>query len=213
LSNRNAFATRPHLGGHVFLPQIEPADQLRVALRFLHRIEVLALEILDQRDFKDGVVVSLPDDHRRFSEAQQLSSAPTPLASDKFIVVGAFANQERLNDALGLDGFGQFVQGFGGELFARLKGRRPDATERNTNDPFTCSSDGFVARCGLLWRDRFWNTQQSAEASAQSRFSHVARVSDCVPKVNVAVGKLCRLYLSRELAVFAPFGGDSGFVR
>ena len=47
------------LGRHFFLRELKLLDELRVALRLFDRVEVLALEILDQRQFEHGAVIGL----------------------------------------------------------------------------------------------------------------------------------------------------------
>ena len=101
------------LGGDFLLRELELLDELRVALGFLDRVEVLALQIFDERQFEHRAVVGLADDDGDFRQAEQLGGAPAAFAGDQFEMAVAFADDERLDDALFLDGIGQFAQGLG----------------------------------------------------------------------------------------------------
>ena len=101
-------------------------------------------------------------------------------------MIVSFADNQRLNDALFLDGIGKFAEGFGRKIFARLKGAGADAVKRNALDAFAgiyhrrgCGSV-VCARGygGLRWiAEGRRATQKSTEAAAQSWFCHVVRVS------------------------------------
>ena len=57
-------------------------DQLLIALGLLDRVEVLALDILDQRDLGGRGVVEIADDRRDSVQLRPLRRAPAPLAGD-----------------------------------------------------------------------------------------------------------------------------------
>src|SRR5207249_11536378 len=117
-NDRAAFA---HFGGDFLLRQLKLLDQLRITLCFLDRIEILALEVLNQRQLKHGPVISFSQDDRHFGQPKQLGGAPSPFTSDKLEMAVSLPNNERLHDALLLNRIGQFAQGFCREIFSRLK--------------------------------------------------------------------------------------------
>ena len=62
--------------------RVEPIE----GLGGLHRVQVFALDILDQRDFQDPVVRIILDDGRNFDQSGQFSRPKASLSGDKFIV-------------------------------------------------------------------------------------------------------------------------------
>src|SRR5690606_28831258 len=60
-------------------------DQAPDALRLLERIEVLALDVLDEREGERGLVVGLAHDHRHFVELGELRRAVAPLPRDDLV--------------------------------------------------------------------------------------------------------------------------------
>src|SRR3954468_14458553 len=88
--------------GQVGVGIAELVHQAPVAGGFLNRIEVRALDILDNGVFERGPVVDLNDDHRHLVQAGHLRRAPAPLAGDDFIrrgLIGHRPHQDRLHDA------------------------------------------------------------------------------------------------------------------
>ena len=69
-------------------------------------------------------------------QAEQLGGAPAALAGDQLEMIVFEADDERLNDALFLDGVGQFTEGFGGKILARLPRGGADAGNGNALDGF-----------------------------------------------------------------------------
>src|SRR6185295_14955132 len=109
-------------------------DEPPVGLRLLDRIEVLALDILDQGDLERLLVAELADDGGDLVQPRALRRAPAPLAGDDLEAVAVRANDDRLDDAARLDGGGELDQGLLLEDAARLAGMRLDACERNHLD-------------------------------------------------------------------------------
>src|ERR1051326_3158086 len=86
----------------LFLRQSEFFVQLVIGVRFFDRVEVLALDVLDERELQ-GVAVgrALLDDDRYFAESRFLRRAEAALAGDQPVLVIADArNDERLHDAV-----------------------------------------------------------------------------------------------------------------
>ena len=118
-------------------------DELRVALSFFNRIQVLALQVLDQRQFEHRAVIGFTHDDRHFSQAKQLSGAPAAFACDQLQMAVTLADDERLHNALFPDGISQLAQGFGRKILPWLEGARANAAQRNTLDPLA------AVRCWL----------------------------------------------------------------
>ena len=74
--------------GNLFLAIAEFFQQSAVALGFFQRVEVGALDILDDRDLQRLGVARLDDDDRDFVQAGALRRAPAAFAGDDFISVG-----------------------------------------------------------------------------------------------------------------------------
>ena len=96
--------------------------------RLLERIEILALDVFDQRHRYGGFVGNIAHDRRYFGEAGHLRGAPAALAGDDFIalrVAGVGARQRtheyRLNQTGGFNRVRQFTQGLGAHIDPRLE--------------------------------------------------------------------------------------------
>ena len=75
----------PHPLGHLLLSQTELVNETMVGLGGFDRVKILALKILNERQF-DGVGVGGPLNHgRNFFQAGQLGRAPTPFAGDQLV--------------------------------------------------------------------------------------------------------------------------------
>jgi hypothetical protein len=97
--------------------QVEFVDQALQRLRFLQRVEVFALDVLDQRHRDHGAVVDHAHHHRHFGQAGTLRRTPAAFAGDDLVgatalAVGAdmLAHHDRLDHALRADRRGQFLQ-------------------------------------------------------------------------------------------------------
>ena len=80
-------------------------------MRFFERIQVLALNVLDQGHHGGGRVGHHLVQHRHRIQARQLGGAKTPLAGDDFVLTGAERpHEDRLHHPLALDALGQFIE-------------------------------------------------------------------------------------------------------
>src|SRR3954467_14368781 len=75
-------AAPAHFGTDFILLELKLLDELRVTLRFLHGIEVLTLEIFDERQFKDRAISGFADDNGNLGQTEQLGGAPAAFAGD-----------------------------------------------------------------------------------------------------------------------------------
>ena len=71
--------------GDLFLRQVKLVGQPAVRVRFFDRVEVLALDVLDQRDRQQPVVWNVADDDRDLEQAGALRGAPAPFARDDLV--------------------------------------------------------------------------------------------------------------------------------
>ena len=122
------------LGGGLLLSQVELLGQLGVAPGFLDGVEVFALEVFDEGQFQHGAVIRLADDGGDLGQAEHLGGAPAAFAGDQLEMILPGADDERLDDALFLDGVGQFPEGFRGKILARLQRGGADAGDRDALD-------------------------------------------------------------------------------
>jgi hypothetical protein len=74
-------------------------DKLAIAFRFLQRIEILALDILDQRDFRGRRIVDLAYDCRDGVQLGPLRGAPAALARNNQEPFAVRSQQDRLEHA------------------------------------------------------------------------------------------------------------------
>jgi len=124
--------------GGLAVGQGEFADQPLQRLRFFQRVEVLALDILDQRHGDDGAVVQFAHHHRHLGQAGQLGGAPAAFAGDDLVTAAAVgAYHDRLDHALGADRVGQLVQLGRVHRHARLVLARLQLANRDVAQGFT----------------------------------------------------------------------------
>jgi len=99
--------------------------------RFLERREVLALEVLDDRDLESGVVVDLLDEGRDRRDAGLARRSPAALAGDQLVaVVTERPDEDRLEDAVLGDRGGELTQRVLVEHRPRLARVRFDPIDR-----------------------------------------------------------------------------------
>src|SRR5436853_633346 len=91
-----------------------------IGLRLLDCVEVLALDILDQRDFERLLVAEFADDRGNFMEPSALRRAPAPLAGDDLEAVAVRTDDDRLDQAARLDRGGELEQALLRAAAARL---------------------------------------------------------------------------------------------
>jgi hypothetical protein len=95
---------------HLFLGESEFAGEALVGVGLLDGIEILALEVLDDRDLHCLLVRDLADDGRDRGLACLLGSAPSALTGDELVASGDLAYGDWLHDAGNLDGLSEFVE-------------------------------------------------------------------------------------------------------
>ena len=98
-------------GRHLFLGHLIVINQTAIRLRFFDRVQVLTLQVLDQRELQQLVVRNIAHDDRNLEQTGLLRGTPPTLAGNdlKGVAVQA-ADDDRLNDTTALDRTGQRVQ-------------------------------------------------------------------------------------------------------
>src|SRR3954465_6912069 len=102
-------------------------DQAAKGLRLRDRVQILALDVLDQGDFQGLLVAERADDRRDFVEPRALRRAPAPFAGADLAAMAVRADDDRLDPPARLDRGGELDQRLLLEDPARLAGMRLDA--------------------------------------------------------------------------------------
>jgi len=150
--------------GDVVLSQAEIAVEPFVGAGLFDGIEIFALEIFNQREFKHLPVACLTDDGRGLSEAKFPRSAPSTFPGDEFVFVTDLSNDEGLDDAAFANAFDQFLQVLATKFLPWLKGAWRDLIQRQRLNAFAEFFDG----CG----SGDASIDQRAEAFAKCGFCH-----------------------------------------
>jgi hypothetical protein len=102
-----------------------------VAVGFLDRIQVLALQVFYQRELQSFMIARVPYYHRNVTQPGLHSGAPAALAGDQLEPVVFGTDHQRLNNSLVANRTGEFGDFRLVERPARLEGARRDALDRN----------------------------------------------------------------------------------
>ncbi len=125
-----AFAER---AAELFLRVTEFLDEPAIALAFFDRVEVLALDVLDQRDLGRAAIVHLADDHRNLVQLRRLRCTPAPLAGENLVasrIRRIAAHEDRLQNAFLAHRLGQGFEILGIEMPPRLEPARLHLLDR-----------------------------------------------------------------------------------
>ena len=106
---------------------------MRKPQRFFERIQILALQILDQRQFKDGPV-RISEDHWDLRQPQHLGGARAAFTRDQLEVGSFLPHDQWLDDALFLDRIRKLPKRFLRKLLARLEWAGPDVAQGDAAD-------------------------------------------------------------------------------
>jgi hypothetical protein len=108
--------------GDVIVAEVELVREAVEGMGDLDGVEILALYVLDKRDFEQVLIGDVLDHGRDVGQAGEFRGAPAAFAGDKLIAVTEGPDDERLDDAVGQDGIGEFLEAIGAKHGARLKG-------------------------------------------------------------------------------------------
>src|SRR5919106_2985540 len=113
------------LRGKLLLAELGFSHQLAVAARLLYRIEVRAMEVLDQGALERSGLVGFDDHDGNLVQPRALGRTQAPLAGHQLVAPLGGPHQDRLQDADLSDGRGEVFQLGLVERPARLSAVRP----------------------------------------------------------------------------------------
>ena len=93
--------------GDRLVGETELVDELTVPVRRLDRVEILALQVLDQRELELCLLVELADDGRDAIEAGRGRGPESALPGDEAVAIDRLGHEDRLEDAVLEDARGQ----------------------------------------------------------------------------------------------------------
>src|SRR5438105_6795112 len=94
-------ATAPDFERDVFLPHAEFTGEPRVALRFLDRIEIGALQIFNERKLENLQIGRLANNDGDFGQPYFLRRTPAPFPRDQFMRASVeLPDDERLDNSV-----------------------------------------------------------------------------------------------------------------
>ena len=117
------------------LCEAEFVDQLAVRVGRLDRVEVLSLQVLDERELELVAIRQLAHQRRDPVEAGGLRRTEPPLTGDELIAVDRLGHEDGLEDAVLRDARGQRRETVGIEALARLMRVGLDARGRDLERP------------------------------------------------------------------------------
>jgi hypothetical protein len=112
---------------HLLLRQFKLFLQAQQRVGFLERVEILALDVLDQRHRDRAVIGDIFDDDRDAVETCHLAGTPTPFTGDDLVTTGRPGpDDDRLHHPLSPNRRGQFLQTRVVDVPPRLQGSAMD---------------------------------------------------------------------------------------
>src|SRR6185503_582414 len=156
-----------------------------VGLGFLDRVEILALDILDQRHFQRFGITEIANYGWNFMELCPLGGSPAPLAGNDLIPAAFGPHDNWLDQATQGDGLAKFFERCFIEVAARLIRMRPDGADR----------DGLDARRVAASADRFLvgrfaqKCRKAAPKPARASLDQIISHSSPLPVISCS----CRL--------------------
>src|SRR5437764_110424 len=147
----NRGAVFAHIACHVLLPQVKLGLQALVSACLFQRVEVFALQVLQERQAQDFLVTRRLDERQDGLKAGQLRRPPAALTGNEFEAIMVTAHDNGLQESLRLEGTGEFLQPLGVEMLPRLIG-----IGVHVRLSYMVSSTPSMASAGLsFWRTSF----------------------------------------------------------
>ncbi len=91
--------------------ELEVLRQSLIGHRFLDGVKVFTLHVFHDRQLQQFLVADAADHHGHSVQSGQFCRLQTPFSGDEHIIRAlCFAHDQRLDDAVFFDGFGQFIE-------------------------------------------------------------------------------------------------------
>ena len=146
---------------HLLVGQVEFLDQAVESCRLLERIQIFALDILDQRNRRRGFGIQFTNHRRHLLQTRQLRRTPATFTGDQLVMISFRSKDYGLHDTLRTNRISQFLQRLLIEVLPWLK-----ATSLNLLD---IDLDQAIAM-GLGTGNLFEISDQGTQSPAQSLF-------------------------------------------
>ena len=162
-------------GRHSILCQAKFIEEGPVGASLFEGRELGALDVFDDGENEAVVLCRLLDEGRDRRDSHGARCAQAPLPRDQLVAsIFERADEYRLEDAVGTDGFGEFRDRFGIEVRARLTRIRDDRIDRDLPAEAACSrlSAGSRATLGRLRLRPWWCRRNEGPDSLAERLPH-----------------------------------------
>jgi len=156
----------------------------------LDRVEVLALDILDECDLHEAIIGVILDNDWDLREAGDLGGAPSAFTGDQLVATDGRAHDQGLDDAVLANGLSEFSQAVCLETAARLERVWVDLINRNAQGPW-----GRRRLYDGRWRGKRAGAGRRAERPLPSALRELSALligDDLLGKLNIAFGPLER---------------------
>jgi len=130
-----------------FLGQSQSFYKLLISLCFLDRIEVLAMNVLNEREFEHVLIRDVTDDRRDLQQSSHLGCSPSAFSGNQLVAKAATSNDNRLYETMSSDGVRELTQPLFIISSTGLMGIRIDKIDVQLSD--------LLCRCGRLTKKRF----------------------------------------------------------
>ena len=166
------------------LGEPEFVDELAVGIGRLDRVEILALEVLDERELELIAIGELAHERRDALEAGGLGRPQAPLAGDELVAVDRLGHEDRLEDAVLGDARRERREAVRIEALARLMRVGLDPRDRDLEGPGLSGAPlrderGQAApeALGALRSDRHEVATASAERTGSRHRGHLGHAA------------------------------------
>ena len=144
-------AVLPRSGSHFVLREVKFFHQAVECARLLDGIQILALNVFDERELERLLVAYFSQDNRHAQKLRALRSAPSALSRDELVSRADLSHNERLDDSARANGLRQFLECRFRKSRSRLIRARIDQVDVDLQRPAGGNLRWCDCRCGFLW--------------------------------------------------------------
>jgi hypothetical protein len=108
--------------GHILLPQVKLGLQTLIGACLVQRVEIFALQVLEQRQSQHFCITRAPDQGWDGLQTGHLRGSPPTLPGNQFEAMQLASHDDRLQETLSLQGTRQFLQPLRIKMLSRLIG-------------------------------------------------------------------------------------------